>query len=74
MKHYVEQALKGWYGKLNQEELEMLLRLEAKVDESIPQDVCVVQEAFKEYSRRGTLQRPITDVAGEVFELPVGTS
>ena len=34
----------------------------------------MVEEAVKEYSRRGTLQRPITDVAGEVFELPVGAS
>ena len=74
VKHYVEQALKGWYEKLNQEELEVLTRLGAKVDEKVQQDVCMVEEAFKEYSRRGTLERPIADVAGEVFELPVGTS
>jgi Helix-turn-helix domain len=72
VKHYVEQALKGWHQKLNQEELEMLLRLAAKADERVPQDVCMVEEAFKEYSRRGTLQRDIIDItSGKVYELPV---
>src|ERR671933_354086 len=63
VKHSVEQMFQNWYGKLNSEELEMLMRLIAKIDESIPPDVCVVEGAVRVYRERGTLQRSDYDFA-----------
>jgi DNA-binding MarR family transcriptional regulator len=70
VKHSVEQMFQNWYGKLNSEELEMLMRLIAKIDESIPPDVCVVEGAVRVYRERGALQRSLHDTLHGVFEHP----